>query len=222
MSMHWLRPLYLFSVRALLSTRGVAAAEFALILPIMLLIYFGSTQITMGVMASRKVTLLSRTIADLVAQQPAGTSLTDATMTSIFNAAAAVMTPFDITSLTMVVSAVDMVADTTAPSYNGYKAKIRWSATQGTGAVARSCQAMTPVANGSSPSSTTLPQGLYAAGSMVIADVGYTYTPGFGGAFLAWSSSAGFAMRNTAYMRPRNWTTYVTYPTKSTGSCTTY
>jgi hypothetical protein len=29
-------------------------------------------------------------------------------------------------------------------------------------------------------------------------------------------------MRNTTYMRPRNWTTFISYPTQSTGTCLTY
>lgn len=207
-------------------TRGIAAVEFALILPLMLTLYLGSAELTQGVMASRKMTLVSRTISDLAAQQASGTPMTDATMTSIFNAAAAIMSPFDVSTLKMTISAVEFVANGTPTSYtaNGYDAKIRWSKVGPYGGTARACAKATPVANATSPSSTTLPSGLFAAGSLIVADVSYTYDPVFGGSLLAWSSTDSImTMKNTTYMRPRNWTTYITYPTLVSGNtCATY
>lgn len=50
------------------SERGVAAIEFAVIAPVMILMLFGSMEITNAVCVSRKVTLASSTIADLVTQ----------------------------------------------------------------------------------------------------------------------------------------------------------
>ena len=213
-------------MRSRLDTRGIAAVEFALILPLMLTLYLGSAELTQGVMASRKMTLVSRTISDLAAQQPTGTPMTDATMTSIFNAAAAIMSPFDVSTLKMTISAVEFVANDTPDAYtsNGYVAKIRWSKVGPYGGTARACAKATPAANSTSPSSTTLPSGLYASGSLIVADVTYTYDPTFGRSLLAWSSTDSLmTMKNTTYMRPRNWTTYIYYPTQvSSNSCATY
>ena len=213
-------------MRSRLDTRGIAAVEFALILPLMLTLYLGSAELTQGVMASRKMTLVSRTISDIAAQQQTPTPMDDLTMTSIFNAAAAIMSPFDVSTLKMTISAVEFVANGTPDAYtsNGYVAKIRWSKVGPNGGTARACAKATPAANSTSPSSTTLPSGLYASGSLIVADVTYTYDPSFGGSLLAWSSTDSLmTMKNTTYMRPRNWTTYIPYPTQvSSNSCATY
>lgn len=89
------------------SRRGVAAVEFALILPLMLLIYVGMAELSRAIANDRKVTLLSRTVADLVAR---GTNLTAATMTDIFAAGRAVLAPFDATRARTIVSAVGVYA----------------------------------------------------------------------------------------------------------------
>ena len=201
--------------------RGIAAVEFALILPLMILLYFGSAELTQGIMADRKMTLVARSLADLVAQQQSGVAMTDATMTSIFGAATAIMNPFGVTSLKMSVSAVEFV--TNAAATYGFDAKVRWNKLGPQGGTARSCAKLTPVSNSAAPTPTTLPNGLYSSGSLIIADVSYQYTPRFGGSLLAWSSTDTLLnMRNTTYMRPRNWTTYITYPAAATGNCSTY
>jgi Flp pilus assembly protein TadG len=76
---------------------GVAAVEFAVIFPFMLLLYLGATEITQTVMASRKATLVARSISDLVAQQPTPTiNATD--IANIFTAGTAIMSPFRTTT----------------------------------------------------------------------------------------------------------------------------
>ena len=56
-------------------TKGVSAVEFALVLPLMLTLYLGGAELAQAISASRKVTLVSRTVADLAAQslQPSAT-----------------------------------------------------------------------------------------------------------------------------------------------------
>lgn len=238
--------------------KGVAAVEFALILPLMVTLYLGCTEITQGVLASRKMAILSRTLSDIVAQQPTtitspctASGLCASTMTSIFSAASAVMSPFSTTamgdgtpSLTMVVSSAEFVAYTSAPASNaaktwvpsqsqtaaaftptttdpGYQAMVRWSVTAASpnNATVRSCASpLDPVANTVAAAATNLPSGLYAAGSIIISDVTYKYDPSFGGAVLSWVNAGGatyMSMKNTTYMRPRSWTTYITYPAQS-------
>ena len=48
--------------------RGVAAIEFAMIVPIMLVLFFGTVEFSSGVAVDRKVTLMARTFSDLVSQ----------------------------------------------------------------------------------------------------------------------------------------------------------
>ena len=137
---------------------GVAAVEFALILPLMLLLYLGSAETTQSVMASRKAAVAARTLTDLVSQQSANTNMTDAVMADIFNAASAIMQPFTTgaSALSLNVAAVSFTAYTSAPSsalkpyvwvpsqsatastYTpttsdpGYAAKVRWSVSPAT------------------------------------------------------------------------------------------
>ena len=192
--------------------RGVAALEFALILPLMLLLYIGMSAITEAVSASRAVVTLSRTLADVTSQEAANTSLTDTATKEIFSASSAVLSPFPATGVKMTLSNVEFVADSNATASNGLDAKTRWTVTF-SGAATRPCAGnplLTPVSNGSSPSASTMPLGLYTAGFLIVADVSYTYTPSFGMFNWNWSNGSpgggwtgSFTMSRTAYMRPR-------------------
>src|ERR1700755_1455005 len=70
---------------------GVAATEFAVIVPLMLVLFFGVVEFSTGVAVDRKVTLVARTLSDLVSQN---TSVTDTQFTNIFNAGTRVMSPY--------------------------------------------------------------------------------------------------------------------------------
>ena len=72
-------------------TRGIAAIEFALIMPFMLIVYFGLFDITALVSMNRKVTYSASVVADLVAQNK--TSVLKADIQNYFNAANMVMSP---------------------------------------------------------------------------------------------------------------------------------
>ena len=52
--------------------RGIAATEFALIVPIMLVLFFGTVEFSSGIAVDRKVTLMARTLADLTSQSSVG------------------------------------------------------------------------------------------------------------------------------------------------------
>jgi len=102
------------------ATDGIAAVEFALLLPLMLLLYIGSTETMQSVIAARKAYIVARTVSDLVAQTTVtavNTGMTDTVMGGIFNGAAAMMLPFPVgsSSLSMTVSAVSFETITTAP-----------------------------------------------------------------------------------------------------------
>src|ERR1700760_2097282 len=70
---------------------GVAAIEFAMIVPIMLVLFFGTLEFSSGVAASRKVTLTARTLSDLTSQS---VSVTDTGLANFFAAAGAIMAPY--------------------------------------------------------------------------------------------------------------------------------
>jgi Flp pilus assembly protein TadG len=98
--------------------RGVSAVEFAMLLPLMITLYLGTVEISQGVAINRKVTLTTRTVADLASQV---SSINNADMTNILKATAAVVAPYDASKLKVVVSAVTIGADSVA--------KVTWSDT---------------------------------------------------------------------------------------------
>src|ERR1700716_283676 len=73
---------------------GIAATEFAVFVPIMLVMFFGTVEFSSAVAIDRKVTLMARTLSDLTSQS---TSVGDTDMTNFFAASTAIMTPYDAT-----------------------------------------------------------------------------------------------------------------------------
>lgn len=194
--------------RFMRNRRGVAAVEFALILPFMLLLYIGTAELTYGLMVNRKMTLSARALSDLVAQTTTTSGITDAELTTIFTAASATMSPYSATPLRMSVSSIEFVPNSATPPV--YTARTKWSAVytvSGTQyGTARPCgaSAISQVSNSTAPSNNTMPAGLYGAGTIIVADVSYLYTPPFSSGFLSWSSTeTGINFKHTTYMRPR-------------------
>jgi Flp pilus assembly protein TadG len=72
---------------------GVAAIEFALVLPVMLLLFMGSFEATNLVLASMKLEASAETAADLVARTKVNAVLQSTDFTNITNAAKQVLTP---------------------------------------------------------------------------------------------------------------------------------
>ena len=58
-----------FAARFTRDKRGIAAIEFALIVPLMLTMYLGTIEISTAVSINKKVSRVSATVADLVTQQ---------------------------------------------------------------------------------------------------------------------------------------------------------
>src|ERR1700720_1641810 len=70
---------------------GLAAVEFAFILPLMLVLFFVTIEFSQGVAVDRKITIMARTLADLTSQN---SSVTTTQLNNFFTAATAVMTPY--------------------------------------------------------------------------------------------------------------------------------
>lgn len=101
------------------SQTGVAAVEFALILPVLIVLLFGLFETTQAVTADRKLTLLARSLADLSSRD---SEVTNSDMTTIFSASAAIMRPFDASGLEMVVTSVLVTR-----SGSTYTGTVDWS-----------------------------------------------------------------------------------------------
>ena len=82
---------------------GVAAVEFAMVLPVMTILFFGLGEVGTAVTIDRKLTLLARSLADLSSRE---TEMTTASLKSVFDASGAVMRPYDAQKTQMVISSV--------------------------------------------------------------------------------------------------------------------
>ncbi|MBU4531646.1 MAG: pilus assembly protein [Hoeflea sp.] len=70
---------------------GVGAVEFALIAPVLIILYMGSLEISVAMSVNKKLARASSTVADLVTQLD---KVDKATLQSMLNVAQSVMTPF--------------------------------------------------------------------------------------------------------------------------------
>ena len=165
---HWMR-------RFAGDIKGVSAVEFALVLPLMMTLYLGGAEVAQAISASRKVTLVSRTVADLASQS---STISAAAMTNILDASAAVVAPFKSSELKVTVSQVTIDA-------NG-KATISWSATY----------------NGTQRgvgTTVTVPPALNVASTNLIwTEAEYKYSPAIG-----YVVTGDMMLKDQMYMRPR-------------------
>lgn len=84
--------------------KGVAAVEFALVFNlIMIPMYFGLVELTVGLSMDRKMTAMSRSLADLTSR---ASSVSTADLGNIFAAASSIMQPYDSTNVEMVLTSV--------------------------------------------------------------------------------------------------------------------
>lgn len=83
--------------------RGVAAVEFALIAPILILIYMGMAEVTMALMADRRAGHATAVVADLIAQD---TLTTSDEIDDIFAIAEEILTPFSASGMKIRATAV--------------------------------------------------------------------------------------------------------------------
>ncbi|WP_213773637.1 TadE/TadG family type IV pilus assembly protein [Bradyrhizobium sp. dw_78] len=183
-------------LRLIRDRRGLAAVEFAMIVPIMLVLFFGTVEFSSGIAIDRKVTLLARTMSDLTSQSPT-LGVSDADFTSFFQASQAIMTPYSTTPLKIVIS--ELYVDPTT-----HKARVEWSKGYQGGAVR------------ATKSAYALPAALAVDGSyLILSEVSYLYTPTVGYVM----SKAGITLSHVAYTRPRQYNC-VYYPEATSGNPT--
>jgi len=154
---------------------GLAAVEFALVLPIAMAMLFGEFVLGEALSINRKISIASRTVADLVARRSA---LTVDDLTAIMNATTQVVAPYSNGPMTLVVAEVTTDASG--------KTIVTWNKALNTAALV----------NGSA---FTLPPGMaQASTSLIYARVTYAYKPPVG------QNTFGIIpISNTFYMPPR-------------------
>lgn len=90
--------------------RAVAAVEFALIMPVMLVVYLGTLEASSLITMDRKIQSVAGAIGDLVAR--ADEKVSASQMQDYFRAASGIMTPYSSSDVLQVVTAVKVVNGT--------------------------------------------------------------------------------------------------------------
>jgi Flp pilus assembly protein TadG len=184
----WLR-MRRTAARMFADRSGIAATEFAVIVPVMLVMFFGTVEFSSGVAVDRKVTLMARTLSDLTSQS---TSVNDTDLTGFFAASKGIMTPYSPTPTLSTISELYVVPGSLV-------VKVMWS------------RGSAPRAQGST---ITIPTELKVSGTyLIFSEVSYRYVPAVGKVM----APAGVNLTDVAYTRPRQ-STCVIYPTPSSGS----
>jgi Flp pilus assembly protein TadG len=164
---------------------GMAAVEFAVILPFMLVVYIGGVEIGDGVAVDRKVAITTRAVADLASRY---TKITDIDMNNILGASATIIAPYASSPLAVTVSGVTVD--------NKGNATIDWSNTLNGTAHAKGA-------------AVTLPGTLATSGTYYVwGEVQYAYTPTLG-----YVMTGTWNLSNQIFMSPRESGTITRSPT---------
>ena len=183
---------------------GVAAVEFAMIFPLMLVAFFGTVEICAAVATDRKVTLIARTISDLTSQ---AASSVDAALTVDFSYGLYIISPYSSSPLKAQVS--EIYVDS-----NG-KATVQWS--QGATYIGNVVTLVSSSRNRGDDVSTVVPSALLVKQTyLIFSEVSYLYTPSVGYVM----GIAGVTLGDVAYTRPRQ-NTCITYNNVPASTCPT-
>jgi Flp pilus assembly protein TadG len=162
---------------------GIAATEFAMILPMMLVMLFGTIEISSGVAVDRKVTLVAQSVSDLTSR---ATSIGDTDITNYTSIGNAVLTPYPSAPLLVTISELYIDPATSSP-------RVQWSK----GSAPRAVGSVAP-----------LPTDLIAKDAsgkalanqyLIFSEVKYLYTPAVGYVM----GKAGVTLSDVSYTRPR-------------------
>jgi hypothetical protein len=132
----------------------------------MVALYLGMTELTIGINTDRKLTLLSRSLADLTSRS---TSMDLSGADAIFSAATAVMQPYDATNVSMTVTSVVVQQQPSGTPIG----QVAWSCKRGPSPVLHAIG-----------SSYTVPKGFEASDSFLLVETALDYVPMFGGSFM--------------------------------------
>lgn len=160
---------------------GVAAIEFAMVLPVLAVAYLGMVNLAQMVMINRKVTQLTSTLSDLTARLQ---TIPTAEITNIFKAGETIMLPYSSAKVKMMIASIVIDANGIgricwASGYNGATVPARGDAV-------------------SLPSSVKVP-----STSVIMARASYDFVPPIGKDAFSFIANATLG-DNPIYSRPRN------------------
>jgi Flp pilus assembly protein TadG len=174
--------------------RGVAAVEFAVIVPMMLVLFFGMVEFSSGVAVDRKLSLVTQGLADLVSRYQ---NVNDTDIANFNAIADAMMSPYSSTPLKATIT--ELYIDPSSGT-----ARVQWSkgdvprAVSSTVAVPANLIARDSVTNAITPDQY-----------LIFTEASYLYQPAVGYVM----AKAGITLSDKMYMRPRL-LSCVVYPTQ--------
>jgi Flp pilus assembly protein TadG len=176
--------------RWLRDTRGVAAVEFALVVPMVIIVYAGGFEIAQAATVNRKLTDTTVQLANVTSQY---TTVAHPDVNTIFGASSEIMVPYSTGPLTITLSEVQ------ADSSGSTSAKVIWTQSYTNG---------TPGACATSGPAVTLPTGLPSPNQYyILVQTTYLYTPTVGSAIVS-----NIPMQDQVFMIPRE-SPSIPYPT---------
>jgi Flp pilus assembly protein TadG len=186
--------------------RGIAATEFAVIVPVMLVLLFSTVEFCSGLAVDRKVSLVARTIANLTSQ---GANASASDLTNFFGAANLIMVPY----VQPIYPAPNMTISELYIDPSSGNARVQWSV----GSAPHSVSSIVPVPSSmiaTDPTTNAIIPNQY----IIFSEVNTVYTPSLGNYGMM---TAAVTLSDVAYALPRQ-STCVFYPsTPSPATCPT-
>ena len=185
--------------------QAIAATEFALVLPLLVILMLGSVEAARLIVSARKVTLVATTAVEMLTQNGTGKInyvdlhfATDSTMVifpQILQDAAQKGISWKNDISVSMASVVFTPNPSTCTSNCSYNANVVWNS----GPNKRTCGVLLVSATDTAtPSNTKLPADVFGPGSIIVVDVLFNYTPIFGlGLF------GTIPIARSAYLAPR-------------------
>jgi Flp pilus assembly protein TadG len=181
--------------RLVADRRGVAAIEFAMLFPLMLMICFGTIQVSTAVAVDRKVSLTAHTLSDLISQ---ASNITSTDISNAFSTGLAILTPYPSAPLQAKITQIYVTTSLAV--------QVVWSASSN--ATAHSCA-----------DTITLPATLKVANTyLIMSEVTYNFTPLVGFNISLGFQPPTFALSDQMYTRPRQ-SKCVLYPAVTPPLC---
>lgn len=169
--------------------RGVAAVEFAMVVPIMFFLFVGTIEFSQALTVDRRVTQAASSAADLVARAPAS-GIDTTSLERSLDLVKSLMMPYDQNALTITVYSVRAVPSPANPANVTYE--VDWS---------RDSAGATPISGGTAYNDPDLAPNLLVAGeSVVIAHAKYAYNPLIFHYFI----DTVFDLSEKFFLKPRN------------------
>ncbi len=168
-------------------TRGMAAVEFAMIVPIMFFLLVGAVEFSQALTVDRRVTQAASATADLIARAPSQ-GLTATQVDNELKIIEQLIEPYELSQLSVTIISVKATPVNGNPAAVTYV--VDWS---------RDNRGSTPYARDATYSG--IPNGLLVAGeSVIVAEARYNYTPLVFSVFI----SSAFNLEEKFYLKPRN------------------